>query len=95
MSGDMAEDAVKWRPPLKAPAVEVFSLLSDDESIENALIAKEHKTDRDASGETSDEEDDQWSLYEDALGAEEDGDNICYGTVSWISNVGIGSHTRR
>ena len=49
--------------PLKAPAVEIVDLLSDDGS-EDELVPQEL-----VGGEHEEEEgdDDQWSLYEDAL----------------------------
>lgn len=123
-----AHDKVRWHPPLKAPAVEVFDLLSDSDSIVTPLESEEHVGKRDAydiilgaqepavgdvqwraplkapaigfddslpqdistgtgealvhgeevkacdaSAEESDsDEDSQWSLYEDALGGDED-----------------------
>ena len=82
----MADDAVRWHAPLKAPAVEVFSLLSDDEdSIGTALDVSEDKQNRDASRGDSDD-DDQWSLYEDALDGGEDEelfDGSMIQCVSW------------
>ena len=124
-----AHDAVRWHPPLKAPAVEIIDLLSDSELIDtppesgvhnerhdaygtisraqergdgNAqwreslqapvvefnelpsrdvsaglgeeLVNGDDAKARDASSAGSDgDEDDQWSLYEDALDEDEDG----------------------
>ena len=70
----MAEDSeARWHASLKAPAIEVVDLLSDDgdELIKNVLADRPKK--RDASedeGASEDESqwsDSQWSLYEDAL----------------------------
>ena len=67
---------VPWCEPLKAPIVEFDELSSRDVSTAlgdepvNGDDAKAH----DASSEASDgDEDGQWSLYEDALGEDEDG----------------------
>ena len=50
--------------PLKAPAVEIVDLLSDDgsedELVPQELVGGEHE-------EEEEGDDDQWSLYEDAL----------------------------
>ena len=67
---------VPWGEPLKAPIIEFDELSSRDistalgEELVNGDDAKAH----DASSEGSDgDENDQWSLYEDALGEDEDG----------------------
>ena len=59
-------DGVLGSSPLKAPAVEVVDLLSDDESV-NELVPEELIG-------AEDDEDDQWSLYEDALAEMDDED---------------------
>ncbi|CAF9914373.1 MAG: NAD-dependent histone deacetylase sir2 [Alectoria fallacina] len=123
-----AHDKVRWHPPLRAPAIEVVDLLSDSDSTDTALRAKEHNGEHDAystilsaqetadgdvqwcaplkapaiafddslsrdvprrmsevlvsaenakagdasAGGSDSDEDSQWSLYEDALGGDED-----------------------
>lgn len=74
----MAEDdKVQWHPPLKAPAVEIIDLSSSDESLPKTLSAENTKDNRDAlNDESEDDDDDQWSMYEEALDGLDDGDNI-------------------
>ena len=66
---------IQWRSPLKAPAVELEGSLSRDVSkgLNEVLVNVDDVKVRDASPEGSDsDEDSQWSLYEDALGEDED-----------------------
>lgn len=74
--GTMATDEeVNWHPPLKAPAVEIIDLLSDDESVSKGAEVNARTQDRDASGEESGSESDgdsQFSFWEEALNAEEE-----------------------
>ena len=71
----MAESSeFRWPPPLKVPAIEVVDLLSDTDGDlvkESLLEVTEEKRDASGpeseSGENSDWEDSQWSLYEDAI----------------------------
>lgn len=69
------EKDVQWREPLRAPAIELDDSISRDVSAEIGKVpdnAEDVKA-RDASAEGSDsDEDSQWSLYEDALGEDED-----------------------
>ena len=72
---DGTEDGVQWREPLKAPAIELDDSVSRDASAEIGKVPEngEDVKARDASAEASDsDEDSQWSLYEDALGEDED-----------------------
>lgn len=72
---EKADSDVQWRAPLKAPAVEFDDSLSRDTSLGmgEALVSGEDSKARDASAESNDSDDDsQWSLYEDALGEDED-----------------------
>ena len=72
---ETADGDVQRHASLKAPAVEFDDPLSRDLSTEisEVLVNREHAKPRDASAEESDsDEDSQWSLYEDALGGEED-----------------------
>ncbi len=69
----------RWHPPLKAPAVEVIDLLSDDELLGNALMDTNKPKERDASEEDSDSEESQSSLWEDILNAEDD-DEVLHGS---------------
>lgn len=77
----MAEEyGTRCHPPLKAPAIEIVDLLSEDDSVGKALEVPSTKENRDALGENNDSEgdsqweDSQWSLYEDALeGKDDDG----------------------
>ena len=67
---------IQWRAPLKAPAIEFNDSLPLDVSsgMAEVLMNGEDVKARDASvteGSDSDE-DSQWSLYEDALGGDED-----------------------
>lgn len=53
--------------PLKAPAVEIVDLLSDNESVDGIIpegLIKEENEEDDEDGEDGE---DDWSLYEDAL----------------------------
>ena len=64
---------IQWRSPLKAPAIEFKDSLPQDVSnaMGEVLVSGEDVKARDASTSDSDE-DDQWSLYEDALDEDED-----------------------
>lgn len=69
------DEEVNWHPPLKAPAVEIIDLLSDDESVSKGAEVNARTQDRDASGEESGSESDgdsQFSFWEEALNAEEE-----------------------
>ena len=67
----------KWEPPLKAPAIEIIDLESEDESASRGLNAAEDAKDRDASKEGSGSEDDnEDSLWEEVLNEDEDQDEI-------------------
>ena len=72
---EKTEKDVQWREPLEAPAIELNDSLSHDVSAEIGKVPEngEDVRARDASAEGSDsDEDSQWSLYEDALGEDED-----------------------
>ncbi|KAL9130311.1 MAG: hypothetical protein Q9175_007057 [Cornicularia normoerica] len=72
---ETADGDVQWRAPLKVPAIEINDSLSRDVSMGKGevLVNREDAKARDASAKASDsDEDSQWSLYEDALGGEED-----------------------
>ena len=71
---EKAGDEIQWRSPLKAPAVEFEGSLSRDVStaISEVLVHDDDAKARDASPEGDSDEDSQWSLYEDALGTDED-----------------------
>lgn len=72
---ETTDSDVRWRAPLKAPAIEFDDSLSPDLSTGKGeiLASGEDSKARDASAEGSDSDDDsQWSLYEDALGEDED-----------------------
>ena len=72
---ERADGDVQWHSPLKAPAIELDDTLSRDvsTSMGEVLVNGEDVKARDASVEGSDsDEDSQWSLYEDALGGDED-----------------------
>ena len=72
---EKAGSEIQWRSPLKAPAVEFEGSLSRDVSkaLSEVLVHDDDAKARDASPEGSDsDEDSQWSLYEDALGTDED-----------------------
>ena len=72
---DESEKDVQWREPLKAPAIELDDPVSREVSAELGKVPEngEDAKARDASAEGSDtDEDSQWSLYEDALGEDED-----------------------
>ena len=67
------DEGTKWNPPLKAPAVEIIDLESEDESANKGLNPPEDAKDRDASIEGSDsEDDDEDSLWEEVLNEDED-----------------------
>ena len=77
LSAPKADGDIQWRAPLKAPAVEFDDSLSRDlpTGMGEVLGSGEDvpAQARDASVEESDsDEDSQWSLYEDALGGDED-----------------------
>ena len=62
----------KWEPPLKAPAIEIIDLESEDESANKGLDAAEDAKDRDASTDGSGSEDDnEDSLWEEVLNEDE------------------------
>lgn len=72
---ETADGGVHWRAPLKAPAIEFDSSLPQDVStgMGEVVVSGEDAQPRDALAEESDsDEDSQWSLYEDALGGDED-----------------------
>ena len=73
---ETGDDHIQWREPFKTPVAEFDGFSSPDVSTglgEELVIGDDAKA-RDASSEGSDsDEDDQWSLYEDALGEDEDG----------------------
>ena len=72
---EKTEKDVQWREPLKAPGIELDDSLSRDVSAEMGKVPEngEDAKARDASAEGSDsDEDSQWSLYEDALGEDEE-----------------------
>jgi len=72
----MGEDGVQWSAPLKAPAVEVVNLLSEGEDATDATLVVAHKDTerltRDALEESEDDDDSQWSVYEEYLDTEEE-----------------------
>ena len=66
---------MQWRAPLKVPAIEINDSLLRDVSTGKGevLVNEEDAKARDALAKASDsDEDSQWSLYEDALGGDED-----------------------
>ena len=72
---ETTDSDVRWRTPLKAPAIAFDDSLSRDVStgIGDILASGEDSKARDASTEVSDSDDDsQLSLYEDALGEDDD-----------------------
>ena len=72
---DEPEKDVQWRESLKAPAIGLDDSVSREAAAEVVKVPgnREDATARDASAEGSDsDEDSQWSLYEDALGEDED-----------------------
>jgi hypothetical protein len=74
-----AEEATRWHPPLKAPAVEIIDLLSDEETLNNGTDVNGATKERDASGVESEgesDEDSQFSFWEEALNAEEEAGEI-------------------
>ena len=63
----------KWEPPLKAPAIEIIDLESEDESAHKGMNAAGDAKDRDASIDGSGSEDDnEDSLWEEVLNEDED-----------------------
>ena len=69
------DSEIQWPSPLKAPAVQLEDSLSRDVSkaLSEALVHDDDAKARDASPEGSDsDQGSQWSLYEDALGTDED-----------------------
>ena len=85
MAQEKPAGELQWRSPLKAPAVEFEPSLSRDVStaISEVLVRDDDAKARDASPEGSDsDEDSQWSLYEDALGTDEDEFVLGSGTTS-------------
>ena len=82
---EKADSETQWRSPLKAPAVDFDGSLSRDVSkaLTEALVHDDDAKARDASPEGSDsDQDSQWSLYEDALGTDEDELALASGTNS-------------
>ena len=72
---EKTETDVQWGEPLKAPAIELDEPVSREVSAEIGKVPEngEDAKARDASAEGSgSDEDSQWSLYEDALGEDED-----------------------
>ena len=72
---DESEKDLQWRESLKAPAIGLDDSVSREAAAEIVKVPEngEDATARDASAEGSDsDEDSQWSLYEDALGEDED-----------------------
>lgn len=66
-------EGTKREPPLKAPAIEIIDLESEDESANGGLNAAEDAKDRDASKDGSEsEDDDEDSLWEEVLNEDED-----------------------
>ena len=67
------DEGTKWEKPLKAPAIEIIDLESEDESAIKRSNAAEDAKDRDASIEGSEsEDDDENSLWEEVLNEDED-----------------------
>ncbi|KAK4690355.1 hypothetical protein P7C71_g6416, partial [Lecanoromycetidae sp. Uapishka_2] len=79
----------RWHAPLKAPAVEVIDLLSDDELLDKVLKEKTESKERDASDKDSDSEGSQSSLWEDILDAEEDDAPLHGGLYSQLERLGL------
>ena len=72
---ETADSDVQWRASLMAPAIELNDSLSREEpkGMGEVHVNGDIGKTRDASPEGSDSDDDsQWSLYEDALGGDED-----------------------
>lgn len=70
-----ADGDLQWRAPLMAPAIELDDSLPREvpKEMGEVLAHGDNGKTRDASPEGSDSDDDsQWSLYEDALGGDED-----------------------
>ena len=70
-----AEEATRWHPPLKAPAVEIIDLLSDEEILNNGADVNGAAKERDASSVESEgesDEDSQFSFWEETLNADEE-----------------------
>ena len=89
-SSQMSEETEpRWQAPLKLPAIEVVDLLSDASGeLINGSLLESTRQKRDASEAESESEDDsqwddnQWSLYEDALQGEDDDSAIHGSTLS-------------
>lgn len=74
-----ADDDAQWHAPLQASTIEFDHSFSRDISkeVSEGLANDDDAKARDASSEGSDgDEDSQWSLYEDALGGDEDEDSL-------------------
>lgn len=74
-----ADDDAQWDAPLQASTIEFDHSFSRDISkeVSEGLANDDDGKARDASSEGSDgDEDSQWSLYEDALGGDEDEDSL-------------------
>ena len=72
---ETAHGDVQWQSPLKAPAIELDGLPSRNipTVADEVLVKDDDAKPRDASSVGTDSDDDsQWSLYEDALGEDED-----------------------
>ena len=66
-------EGTKWEPPLKAPAIEIIDLESEDEPANKGLNAAGDAKDRDTSIEGSGSDDDnEDSLWEEVLNEDED-----------------------
>ena len=63
-----------WKAPLRVPAIEVIDLLSDEEESIADPKPKQDEETRHASEESDQGSDDQWSMYEDLLNADENTD---------------------
>ena len=67
------DEGATWQSPLKAPAVEVIDLTSDDQSLDNAPEPDEATKHYDAStGGSQSGEESENSLWEDILNENED-----------------------
>ena len=82
---EVANGDVQWHSPLKAPAIEIDNLPPREVStvISEVLAQGDDAEPGDASSEGNDsDEDSQWSLYEDALGDDEDEVALSSSTVT-------------
>ena len=70
-SSGKEEGAEPWLDSLRVPAIEVIDLLTDDEEPIAEAEPKNEET-RNAYNENDQDSDDQWSMYEDLLNADED-----------------------